>query len=116
MVENDEKPAVTVTVTAMQPVKAPPELYDHDIGREHWLRADLYETCGQAKYAAQGDLGFGPQEWTRIGVRKVWCRHDSAYIELASEEGTSEPYDGWPWVSCSKDDPGAVAYWHVFWR
>jgi hypothetical protein len=77
---------------------------------EHWLRADLAATPGQAKYRCCHELD---EAWTRLRCRKVWCKPDVEGNAERIAEGEKEPYDGWPWVSALKDEPGAVCYWHV---
>lgn len=90
---------------------APAELYDLDLGAEHWLRKDLYETPARAKYAALYELDA---EWTRLGCETVWAKPDAARAADAEADGIQEPYDGWSWTSAIPDEPGAVAYWHVY--
>jgi len=86
---------------------APTDLWTED-GDELWLRADLAENAGKARYIAligRGlPAGFGDGGCTRlidICCTVTYCR------PCTHEEGGG---DGM-WKRCLSDTPGAVKYW-----
>lgn len=89
-------------------VRAPGELYDPD-GAIIATRIDgPQDTRGKAAafFASEWDLDF-----TAVRLRRTAYREDTAYAEEAKADGIEEPYDGWPWVECKDDAPGAARYW-----
>lgn len=88
---------------------APPELWDHDGHGIMALRIDgPQDTRGKA-------MAFFANEWTldftEVRVRRTAYRENTEHAAEMAADGIEEPYDGWPWVECKPDEPGAAQYW-----
>jgi hypothetical protein len=94
-------------VSSRQAPTAPDDLWNEE-GDRVWIRHDLCESAGKARYKAFTGEGLptGFREMDadliELRVRVVWAR-----------EQPLGAYDEWPWKLCGRDDPGAVKFWEV---
>ena len=94
-------------------LEVPTDLWSED-GDQLWLRYDLAENAGKARYVAFKGKGLpvgfeecGVYSLLELRVRVVYCRRGTP---------RENAYHGWCdgiWMRCTPDVPGAEKFWEV---
>lgn len=85
----------------------PTDLWNED-GDRVWLRYDLCESAGKARYKAFTGEGLP------VGFREMGAELTDLKVKVIfAAERPRGSHDEWPWKLCDKTDPDAVKFWEV---